>query len=259
MLEEVQRGTSRPRPSALTGTRFLSAFQAGEEREALEAAALPVRTLRPNTDLLREGDATDQLHILVEGWGCRYKTTRDGSRQIVALVVPGDMANLDSLLFGRPDFGVRILTAAKTVAIPCDAALALAERHAGIGRAFTRLALGENAVLSQWALCLGRKSAQQRLAHLFCELGRRLTGENASDDVSFDLPLTQEQLADTLGLTSVHVNRTLQQLRGEGLVETANRTITLPDVPRLRDVAEFDPAYLHCGTVDASALSPART
>lgn len=261
MPEGIQQERSTTRPafhSALSGSRFLAAFAAADERRAIEAVALPARALSAQTDLVREGDATDRLYVLTEGWAYRYKTTRDGSRQIVALVVPGDVANLDTLMFGRADFGVRTLTEAKIVAIPCGELLALATYHAGIGMVLTRFALMENAILSQWALCLGRMSAQQRLAHLLCEMGQRLAPEHKEDDsMSFDMPLTQEQLADTLGLTSVHVNRMLQHLRGEGLVETTGRRISFPDVARLRDVADFDARYLHGGKHDGFRPWPA--
>ena len=219
------------------------AYLSGIERQALHAAALPERSGKANSDLLHEGDASDQLLILTEGWACRYKTTRDGSRQIVALLVPGDVVNLDVLMFGRLDYGVRALTNAKTIALPCDRVLALAEKHTGIAKTMTRFAMVENAILSQWALGLGRQSAMQRLAHLFCELAVRLSGHELAS--SFEMPLTQEQLADALGLTPVHVNRTMQQLRGMGLIVTSNRTLTLPDVPLLRKEGEFDPSYLH--------------
>lgn len=259
MLEgaEQDHAVSGRRTSGLTHSRFLAAFQSPDERMALEAVSLPPRTLPANTDLVREGDATDRLYVLTEGWACRYKTARDGSRQIVALLVPGDVANLDTLMFGRPDFGVRVLTAAKVVALPCEDVLALAGHHAGIGSVLARLSMIENAILSQWALCLGRMSAQKRLAHLLCELGERLHPDQAADGMRFDLPLTQEQLADALGLTSVHVNRTLQQLRGDALVETGSRTIGFPDVSRLRNVAEFDAAYLHAGSADGLRPWPA--
>jgi CRP-like cAMP-binding protein len=228
----------------LAGTRLVSALLSAGERHAIEAAALPPRTIAANRDLVREGETTDQIHILTEGWACRFKTTFDGSRQIVALLVPGDVVNLDALMFRRPHYGVRSLTPATVVSIASGNLLELADGHAGIARALTRLALIENAILGQWALCLGRHSAHKRLAHLFCELAVRLGGDEPVA-TAFDMPLTQEQLADALGLTPVHVNRTIKQLRHEGLVETSSRAVGLPDVRRLRDEAEFDPAYLH--------------
>lgn len=259
-FENGQYDSADVRPpigNGLTGSRFLAAFATPDERRALQAVSQPMRTLRANSVLVREGDAPDLLYVLIDGWACRYKTTRDGSRQIVALVVPGEVANLDTLMFDRADFGVCTLTEGRVVAISCDELLALATHHAGIGRTLTRLALTENAILSQWALRLGRMSAQRRLAHLLCELSRRLAPERDDGAIGFDMPLTQEQLADTLGLTAVHVNRMLQQLRGEGLVETAGRRISFPDAAKLREVAEFDAGYLHDGKDDGFRPWPA--
>lgn len=223
----------------------------------MEAAASPARASRAGADLIREGDATDKLYIVTRGWAFRFKTTHEGSRQIVALVVPGDIANLDSLMLDRPDYGVRALTAVEVVAIPRERVLELAGTHGSIAMALGRLAMIENANLSQWALSLGRHSAQKRLAHLLCELGARVTG-SSEDPGSFELPLTQEQIADTVGLTPVHVNRTMQQLRSDGLIVTANRSVMFPDMGRLREVGEFDPAYLHLGMEDAQVSADDR-
>ncbi|MFL0561690.1 Crp/Fnr family transcriptional regulator [Sphingomonas sp. 179-I 2A4 NHS] len=254
MHEGLQSPASTAAPMSsrvsLAGTRIgASPLLSREERQALEGAALTSRSVSTGQDLMREGEAADRLHVIVDGWACRYLTTRDGARQISALLVPGDTVNLDVLAFGRSGYGVRALTAAKVLAIPRERALALAAQHAGIVRTFALLAFTENAIVSQWTLCIGRLSARQRLAHLLCELSVRLEGSEG-DESSFGLPVTQEQLADVLGLTSVHVNRTIQQLRTEGLIVTGNCTITIPNVSRLRAAGEFDPAYLHIPPVN---------
>jgi CRP-like cAMP-binding protein len=238
-------GGVAPRPERLAGSRLsASAFLSREERQALEDATLPARTLRPNTELLREGAHADDLFVIVEGWACRYATTSDGGRQLTALLLPGDMGNLDSLMFSRLDYGVRTLTEVTVVAVPRDWALALAVQHPGIARTFTWLALLENVILTKWTQSLGRRSAKSRLAHLLCELGARL---DAGDDGEsrFTLPLTQEQIADVLGLTSVHVNRVLQELRADRMVVTRYRRMILPDVARIRESCGFDARYLH--------------
>lgn len=239
----LHRGARRS--SRLSGTRVGNvSFLAREERQALEDALGPAKSLGANVDLVREGSQTDALFILIEGWACRYATTREGARQLPALLLPGDVGNIDSLMFDRLDDGVRTLTPATVLPLPRDRALALAAQHPGIARTFTWLALVDNAVLTELAISLGRRSAKERLTHLFCELSVRLDAEDANES-SFAFPVTQEQLADALGLTAVHVNRTMQQMRGEGLVVTANRTMTLPDVASLRQMCGFDPRYLH--------------
>lgn len=249
MLEEVRPArTASPQRSTqatLLGTRLAaSPFLSSEERHALESAMLPPRSIAANTDLSRQGELAGHVEILIEGWGCRYKTTRDGHRQIVALLIPGDPANLDSFLFTRLDYAVRTLTAAKVLTIPRDRFLALAAQYSGIAKTLAWLAMAENAILSEWALCLGRLSARQRLAHLLCEISARLGCANEVES-SFELPLTQEQIADVLGLTAVHVNRTIQHLRAEGLIEAKGRAMTITDMNALRRIAEFDPAYLY--------------
>jgi len=230
--------------TSLAGTRLgASPYLSSEERHALEGAALAIRSIAAGTDLMREGERIDLFYIVIEGWACRFKTTRDGSRQIVALLMPGDVANLDSFAFGRLDYGVRSLTAIKVATIARDRLSALSDQHAAIAKTLAWLAMVENATLGQWALCLGRQSARQRLAHLLCEISVRLSEDDAGG--SFELPLTQEQVADTLGLTSVHVNRTIQQLRAEGLIEARGRTMSIVDFEALCRIGEFDPAYLH--------------
>jgi CRP-like cAMP-binding protein len=230
---------------SLSGTRLLvSHFLSRDEQHALEAVAEPARTVRPCVDLVREGEGADSLFVITRGWACRYATTREGGRQFPGLVVPGDVGNLDSLMFDRIDYGVRTLTETTVVALPRQFALELIAQHPGIAQTFVWLGLVENAILSEWALSLGRRSAEERLAHLICELSVRLDAEQGNTS-TFAFPLRQEQIADTLGLTSVHVNRTLQHLRGQGLVVTENRVMTIPNVSRLRQVAGFDPRYLH--------------
>ena len=254
------RARGRPSLHSLSRTRLASSpLLSDGERQALEDAALTPRPVRAGDELVREGQAADQLLFMADGWALRGKTTRDGGRQIVGLAVPGDLANLDSFLFGRPDYGVRALTHGTAVGVPRDRLLALAAEHPGIARALTWCALVENAGLSQWALCLGRQGAQQRLAHLLCELAVRLGADDGAG-VAFTLPLTQEHMADALGLTAVHVNRVMQQLRADGLLVTAGRSVTIPDPARLRALADFDPAYLHLegdAATSPTVLAPA--
>lgn len=233
------------RPSPLSNTRLAdSRFVSPEERDALEGAVSSSQSIGPNIDLVREGDRADSLFIITAGWACRYMTRRNGARHLPALLLPGDVGNLDSLMFDRPGYGLRTLTQASIVTLSRDCALALAAEHPGIARMFTWLALVENAILRNWSMSLGRRSSKERLAHLLCELGARLE-ERGTRPCSFALPLTQEQLGDALGLTAVHVNRTMRDLRNEGLLTLESRTVTLLDVERLRRTAGFDPVYLH--------------
>lgn len=234
----------RPALRSLSDTRLAaSTLLSDDDRRALDDVAPAPRPFYAGDQLVPECAATDHLHFVVEGWALQFKTTPDGEQQVVGLVLPGDLANIDSLLFDRPDFGVRAITRVTAVPVPRDRLLALAAERPGIARALTWTALVENAGLIQWAFCLGRQGARERLAHLLCELAVRLG--RAGDAARFDLPMTQEHLADALGLTAVHVNRVLQRLRADRLIATASRSVTVPDTARLRELCDFDPAYLH--------------
>lgn len=236
------RGTSLGRSTLLSR----------DERSALEGAVVSRRSVNAHVELVREGERTDNLFLIIKGWACRYTTTREGGRQFSALLLPGDLCNLDSLLFDRLDCGVRTLTPATIVALPRESALALTAQYSGIACTFTWLAFVENAILAKLALTLGRRSAKQRLAHLLCGLSARL-GKDHDDESSFEFPLTQEQIGDALGLTAVHVNRTMHVLRDDGLVTINNRTMTLSSVAELRQVGGFDPSYLHIERAEADS------
>jgi CRP-like cAMP-binding protein len=223
-----------------------------EERQHLEAA-LTSRTVPARTSLVCEGDSSGTLYLLAEGWAFRHQSARNGSRQIVGLALPGDFCNLDVLAFGRIDYGVRMLTAGTLLTMERDKALALGLCYPAIASLFAQTAFVENAILSRWALCLGRMSAQERLAHLLCEIATRRGFREGQRQARIDLPLTQEQLADVLGLTPVHVNRVLQQLRATGLIAMRGRTMEIFDYPGLRTIAGFDAAYLHRDQMDAIA------
>ena len=203
------------------------------------------RAVKTGFELVREGEATDSLYFLEVGWACQYTTTRDGRRQISALLLPGDVCDLDTILFGQFVSGVQMLTAGTVMSVPHERVAPLVATFPGIARAFTWSAFVENAILSRNALRLGRLSARERLSHLLCELAVRLGFRDDGGEISFDMPLTQEHLADALGLTPIHVNRTMQQLRTEGLLASTKRTIEICDVAALRRVGQFDPGYLH--------------
>ncbi|MGK6324012.1 Crp/Fnr family transcriptional regulator [Sphingomonas sp. DT-51] len=212
---------------------------------------LPAKPTAPNVELMREGERAEALLIVIDGWACRYTMTRDGRRQLPTLLLPGDVGNLDSLMFDRLDYGVRTITHTMVAALPLDRALTLAARYSGIARACTWLGLIENATLSKGALSLGRRSAIERLAHLLCELSVRLNAEK-DDKSSYAFPLTQEQIADALGLTSVHVNRMIKLLRTDGVIATVKGKMSIQSVATLRLLGGFTPHYLHMAAENAA-------
>ena len=242
-----QRTPARPQEDDAIGVLSLLG---PDERQALTDVTSSVQHVRAGADLLRESATTQQLYLVVEGWACRYAITRDGLRQLSALIFPGDVANIDALAPHRPGHGIRALSALKVVAIGRQHAAALAEAYPAIAQLFLDIALKDHAILGRWMVCNGRLSARRRLAHLLCELSAR-SGRQGPNDGSFDMALTQEQLADVLGLTSVHVNRMMQELRGGGFIVTDGRTVSIPDLRRLQHEGEFDPAYLRLRAVAA--------
>jgi CRP-like cAMP-binding protein len=234
-----------------------SPFLAKDERYALEQAVTWSKKFEIHRNLISEAEKADNLLIVAHGWACRYSCVSDGGRQLTALLVPGDIANLDTLLFDQVGYGVRTLTDVTIVALPRSRALALADEHPGIARTFTGLAMIENAVASKWIVSLGRRSAHARIAHLLCEIAIRL-GIDDGNDITFPFPLRQEQIGDLLGLTNIHVNRTVRQLRKDGLIQLCDRVLTIPDVAALRYAAGFDPAYLYMHRHIDAAARPTR-
>lgn len=248
LSEASNGGNSRPElqggPS-LGDTRLATLpFLSAEDATLVRNCGASRRVVRTGTELCREGDFTDNLHFIEDGWACQYAITRDGRRQISAVLLPGDVCNLDALLFKRLTLGVRMLTAGTVISVPRDRVAALVAEAPGVARCVNWLAFVENAIISRRVLCLGRLSARERLAHLFCELAVRLGFERSQGEISFDMPLTQEHLADVLGLTPVHLNRTIQLLRSEKLLTLTRRTILIYDVAALRGVGEFETSYL---------------
>ncbi|GJE62158.1 Crp/Fnr family transcriptional regulator [Methylobacterium trifolii] len=203
------------------------------------------RMVPARTDLLRQGETPAVAHILLTGHTCRFRTLRDGRRQILAILVPGDLCDLEAVLGARADYGVSALTACTVGEIPCRR---LADdTDAAMRAALWRHLLQDAAIAREWLVGMGRRNAQERLAHLFCELRVRLEAVGLAGTDFYETRITQVELADALGLTSVHVNRTLQELREAGLIRLANGRLTILDVPALERLAGFDPAYLRPG------------
>ena len=216
-----------------------------QERCLLRESAFTVRQVGAHYDLLREGERPLHCSLLLDGFACQHKTLEDGQRQIVAFHLPTDLCDLaGSLLLGKLDHGVATLTSARVASIPHAALLGWAALLPGLGLLLWRHTLVDAAVSREWIVNLGRRTAAQRTAHLLCELVLRLRRAGLAPGATCALPLSQMVLADALGLTPVHVNRTLQGLRGEGLVEFGGGVLTVHDWPALARVAGFDPTYL---------------
>ncbi|TXN67603.1 helix-turn-helix domain-containing protein [Methylobacterium sp. WL6] len=229
--------------------RKLEGFAALSEADEalLERISAPSRIVPSQTDLAREGDAPQGVFLILEGIACRHKVRATGTRQITAYLVPGDLCDLDVALLDAMDHSITTLSACRVVLIPPRTVVEVMESHPRIARALRMTTLVDEATLREWLVNVGCRSALERLAHLFCELRIRLQVVGLAEDDSYDLPLTQLDLADTTGLSNVHLNRTLQELRRSGLIEFRGKRVRILDLPRLRALAEFKPNYLHLG------------
>lgn len=207
---------------------------------------LPVRPVRVDAhrEVARPSDRRDHLHLVADGAIARFGQTQDGRRQLTAVFITGDLADLPS--FMRPAMPVQLvaLTPVTLFRISHAAITALVERHPAIGEALWRECVIEAEIVAQWLVNVGRKTARSRLGHLICELAWRQRPTPPAAGESFVVPFTQEQMADALGLTSVHINRSLRSLREDGLVAVGRMEATILDWRRLASEAEFDPAYL---------------
>lgn len=219
-----------------------------EDIAAVRSLPLMPRALRADQDLVRQGDRPSQCAVIVDGWAYRWKTDRSGKRQIIALHIPGDMPDLMSLLVPVSDHTITTLSEASVAFIPHAAILELLRRVPSLAYPFWRDTLVDAAVFREWVVNVGHRQATERLAHLFCEMWARLESvglvEQRGDARTFPWPVTQSELAEASGLSVVHINRTLQELRARGLIETQRQSMTILDWPKLHALADFNADYL---------------
>ena len=214
--------------------------------------ALPhrLRRLDAGSYLVREGDRPQQACVLVSGYAYRQKVTGDGSRQILAVCIPGDAVDLQNMFLDVSDHAVQTLTPSKVADVPREALQELVLSRPAIGTAIIQLTLVEASIMREWVVNVGRRDARQRIAHLLCEFAVRLETRGLTADGGFELPMTQEQLADATGLTSVHVNRVLKGLEADGLINRKRRHIQFDDWRALQDAGDFSRRYLHISDQD---------
>ena len=227
--------------------RRLETFRAlsTADREVLVEATLDVRIVPAHVDVLREGDAPNLVRVLVEGFAGRYKIVDGGKRQIVGFLVPGDICDAHVLTLGHTDHNVVALADSRVAAIPRDAMEAVLAAHPAIVRALLWSSLVDESISREWLANMGRRSPGKRIGHLLCEMLTRLRAVNLADDDRFAFPITQADLGDTVGLSTVHVNRTVQELKAKKLIATKRWLVEVLDVPALTAFSDFDPAYLH--------------
>ncbi|WP_375465600.1 Crp/Fnr family transcriptional regulator [uncultured Methylobacterium sp.] len=220
-------------------------FSDAERKLLAESAGQGVRQLGAREDIIREGDGPRHVNLVLEGWACRYKQLQDGRRQIIAFFVPGDLCDPHIFILRKMDHGIATLTPVTLARITQERIETMRAASPRIADALAWDMLLTASIQREWTVSLGQRSATERLAHLFLELLLRLRAVGLTEDASYDLPITQADLADTLGLSSVHVNRTLQELRASGQITWKGRRLTIHNPPALMALALFDPAYLH--------------
>jgi len=214
------------------------------ERSALLSLSGTAWKVEANRDIVSERQRVEHVSFVVSGLVGSFGQTCSGERQIIALHLAGDMANLNSVVVPDASEALQALSAATIVQVPHSELRELADCYPKLAAAFWRESVVQNAIAAQWLINLGRRAALPRMAHLLCEIACREIGGEGKDELSYSFLGTQTHLADMLGLTPVHVNRTIRALRALGLIQYGRRVVTIPDWNGLAGIGEFDSAYL---------------
>lgn len=216
------------------------------DRFILERAASErVRRFAPRVDISREGDKPKDVHLILSGWACRYKQLEDGRRQVVSFFLPGDMCDLNIFILREMDHSIGTITSVSIADLSRDFFDEVGTGHPRIATAFWWEELVTSAIQREWTMNLGQRTASERMAHLLCEIFFRLRVAGLTQQDSCEFPLTQADLADATGLSKVHVNRTLQELRSAGLIVLKDKMLIVPDLERLMNAGLFNANYLH--------------
>jgi CRP-like cAMP-binding protein len=216
-----------------------------EEEQAIRSCVAETRRVPADQLLVRSGEELNASMILIEGWVARSKDLAGGERQVTELHVAGDFPDLHGFTLKRLDHDLLTLSDCIVAVVPHERLLQVTEKFPRLARLYWFSTNVDGAITRELALSLGQRSAMARMAHLFCELYVRLNAVGRARADGFEFPLTQRELSECLGLTVVHANRTIQELRRRRLVEMENRQLTILDRRGLEGLAEFDPSYLH--------------
>ncbi len=212
---------------------------------ALEALTSGPRRYAARQDLIREGDEPGPMFVMMEGWACRYKILPTGTRQIMAFLMPGDACDLHIRLLAEMDHGIQAITTAMVARVSKGQMETLMDGHPNIASAMYSAQLVDEGIMRAWIVSMGRRSSVERVAHLVCELYLRARNIGLTGDGEFALPLSQLVLADALGMTAVHINRVLKELRLAGAMALKRGSVTILDPAKLIHIAGFDENYLH--------------
>jgi CRP-like cAMP-binding protein len=227
------------------------------EQDGVAIRALPhrVRVLERHDYVVREGDVAEYSCLLLSGYAVRQKIVGTGHRQIMAIHMKGELIDLQNSLLLVADHGVQMLTPGKVAMIPREEILKIAAERPEVGKAMWLDTLVDGSIFREWIANVGRRDARTRISHLLCEFSLRLKHAGLGEQSCYELPMTQEQLADSTGLTAVHVNRTIKSLEADGLIKrTSARSIVIGDWRNLAETGDFQSGYLHLRAGDAERL-----
>jgi CRP-like cAMP-binding protein len=217
----------------------------GDEHDAIASLPFMARDMKAGQDIVRDHDRPSQCCLILEGYAFRYKILDEGQRQIMSFHIPGDIPDLQSVHLKVMDHSLATVCPTKVAFLPHEILRPFLHQHPRIADILWRDTLIDAAIFREWVVNIGRRQAYPRLAHLFCETFLRMKAVGLSDTDVYEMPFTQEQLGDATGLSTVHVNRTMTALRDNGLISTSRGSIVVKDWDGLREVAGFDPTYLH--------------
>lgn len=230
------------------------------DRQALESITVEKqRRLGAREDIICEGDRPSHINLILDGWACRYKQLEDGRRQIISFFLPGDLCDSHVYVLQAMDHSIGTLTPVTFAEMSRESLVQITNRQPRIMQALWWDTLVSASIQREWTVNLGQRSATERVGHLLCELFVRLRTVGLTEGDGCLLPVTQADLADAMGLSTVHINRTLQELRGAGLIVLKGRHLTVPDLKALQVASLFNPNYLHLDHVgrhlDAGAVA----
>ena len=218
---------------------------ADADKALLDALIRRPRRYAAGEDIITVGEVPDQVNVVLDGWLCRYKMLKGGERQIVAVLLPGDFCDLTVFILKEMDHSIGAITDCTVAKIPRKDILEMLKDRPNLTTALWWSSLQDEAVLREWIVGLGRRGAYQRTAHLLYELYARMTSVGLKSDGVIELPLTQRDLSDMVGLTYVHLNRVLQTMRRQDLITIGHGSLSFQDPEKMRAAADFDSDYLH--------------
>ncbi len=223
----------------------------GSDREAILALPHSVRTLEAGAYFVREGERANNCWVIVSGFACSHKVVINGARQILSVHMKGDGVDLQNALLAQTNHSVQALTRVEAALVPAAAVSELMPAHPGAARALWVETMIEASIQREWTANVGRRDARTRVAHLLCEIGLRIEAAGIGERGRYGLPMTQEQLADATGLTPVHVNRVLQGLGADQIIDRDKRLVEVADWNGLAAVGDFRSSYLHSAVLAA--------